>query len=143
MANTSSHDRTTPYRLGELTKLATEFGFECDRQDEVRVAVRLAPDAVLEFCNLEAGDSLVGFEGTPWHSHGIVQFMTGVDTYVEYDELDIVLGLGSGELVVVSQYLKGQLQDRRLAHKHEPLDLRHLEPDEELRVLRLRTGGVL
>jgi hypothetical protein len=126
------------YRLDELAELAAELGLETDRLDEHRLDVRLARDSVLAFCNLEEEcDTLVGFDGTPWHSHGVVQFMTGASTYVECDGIDILVGLGSGELVIVSRYLLGALKDRWLAHKDEPLDFRYIEAGEELRILRL------
>src|SRR5262245_1837699 len=102
----------------------------------------LEDGCVLAFCNLPGeNDSLVGFDGTPWHSHGIVQFLTGDTTYVECDELAILIGLGSGELVVVSQTIDGQLHDRWIAHKDEKLDLRYIQPGEALRVFRLRDIG--
>lgn len=130
------------YRLEELAKLAAELGLDTNRVDEHRLDVRLAPDAVLTFCNLvEENDTLVGFDGTPWHSHGVVQFMTRANTYVECDELDILVGLGRGDLVVVSQYLQAELKDRWLAHKDDPLDLRYIEAGEELRVVRMSIGS--
>lgn len=133
----------TTYRLDELAKLASEQGLECRRVDDNRLDVMLASDVVLAFFNLvDENDTLVGFDGTPWHSHGAVQFMTGASTYIECDELDILVGLFSGELVIVSQYLHGELKDRWLAHKDEPLDLQHIEPGEELRAFRLRDVDV-
>jgi hypothetical protein len=98
----------------------------------IRDAYRLA------FCNLPAeDDTLVGFDGTPWHSHGIVSFLAGSPEYVECDELDILIGLGSGDLLVVSQFLDGNLKDRWIEHKNEPLDIKYLQPNEELCVFRL------
>jgi hypothetical protein len=126
------------YRLGELAKLAAELSLESRRVDSNRLDVRLAVDCVLTFCNLvDEGDTLVGFDGTPWHSHGLVQFTTGSATYIECDEFDILVGLGSGELIVVSQYLKGELVDRWIAHRDEPFDLKYIEAGEELRIYRL------
>lgn len=128
------------YRLDELEKIALELGVETQRVDENRLDVRLNQDAVLTFCNsVDQEDSLVGFDGTPWHSHGSVLFMTGVNTYITCDEFDILIGLGSGELVIVSRYLQGETVDRWLAHKKEPLDLRYIEPGEELRIFCLNT----
>jgi hypothetical protein len=100
----------------------------------------------LAFCNLEsAKDTLVGFEGTPWHSHGRVQFMTGEATYVEYDELDILIALGTGDLVIITEYSDGRIRDRSLAHRKEPLDFRNMQPGDEIRAFRLpdrnRGGG--
>jgi hypothetical protein len=137
------------YRLDELAKLASELGLEWQRLDDNRLDVTVAPGAVLTFCNLvvendrvvDDNDTLVGFDGTRWHAHGVVPFMTGRSTYTDCDELDILVGLGSGELVVVSQYLRGELNDRWLAHKDEPLDLQYIEAGEELRIHRLHIGG--
>lgn len=135
--------RTEPYRLDELAKLASEQGLEWRRVDDNRLDVTVATDAVLAFCNLvDEDDTLVGFDGTPWHSHGIVQFMTGASTYIECDELDILIGLASGDLIVVTQYLHGELKDRWIAHKDEPLDLQYIEAGEELRVVRLSAHEV-
>lgn len=125
------------YRLEELAAFAAEMGLETRRIDDYRLDVVLS-DAVLAFCNLSKdADSLVGFDGTPWHSHNIVQFSTGEDTYIECDELDILIGLESGELVVVSQFVEGVLRDRWIAHRDEPLDLKYIQPGEEMRVWRL------
>jgi hypothetical protein len=48
-----------------------------------------------------------------------------------------LIGLASGELLVVSRAVDGKLADRWIEHKKEPLDLKHLKPNEELRVFRL------
>jgi len=80
---------------------------------------------------------LVGFEGTPWHSHDAVQFLAGESTWLQCDELEILIALRSGELVIVSQFVGGSLRDRWIAHRGEPLDVRYIEPGEELRVRRL------
>jgi SAM-dependent methyltransferase len=49
--------------------------------------------------------------------------LTGDTTFVECSEFDILIGLGSGELLVASQLRDGQLRDRWLVHKEEPLDV--------------------
>jgi len=127
-----------PYRLDEVAELATELGLAARRVDANRLDVHLREDMVLAFYNLvDENDTLVGFDSTPWHAHGIVQFMTGENTYIECDELDILVGLGSGDLLVVSRYRDGELADRWLAHKDEPLDVTYIEAGEEMRVMRL------
>ena len=126
------------YRLNELEELARELGLLTQRVDADRLVVMLDEGCSLAFSNLpEQDDTFVGFDGTPWHSHGVVQFSTGEATYVECDEFDILVGLTSGELVVVSQFLDEQLSDRWLAHKQEALDLRYMQQGEEIRVLCL------
>lgn len=130
------------YRLDELAKLASEIGLESRRADDNRLDVMLPDAAVLAFYNLvDEDDTLVGFENTPWHAHGIVLFMTGPNTCVECDELDILIGLASGDLVVVTRYRRGVLEDRWIAHKDEPLELNDMEPGEELRASRLSATG--
>src|SRR5690606_29372377 len=93
---------------------------------------------VLTFINMvEDEDTLVGFDGTPWHSHGVMTFETGASTYTECDELEILVGLESGELLVLSEYLDGQLVDRSLIHRGVGPDLSAMEPGEEVRLLRV------
>jgi hypothetical protein len=126
------------YRLEELANLARELGLMSERVSADRLDVILREGCRLAFCNLTAeGDTLVGFDGTPWHSHGIVSFLAGSPVYVECDELDILIGLGAGDLVVVSQFVDGKLKDRWIEHKNEPLDLKHVQPNGELCVFRL------
>lgn len=123
------------YRLDELATLARELNLPTRRVDSYRLDVTIENGCVLAFCNLPTeNDTLVGFDGTPWHSHGVVQFLTGDATYVDCDELAILVGLGTGELVVVSRARDGQLCDRWIAHRNERLDLQHIQPGEELRV---------
>ena len=126
------------YRLNDLTALAAELGLPTERVSPDRLDVIVADGCTLAFCNLpDEDETLVGFDGTPWHSHGIVHFMTGDDTYVECDELDILIGLASGDLVVVSSVVDGKVTDRWIAHKLEDLDIRYLGAGEELHVFRL------
>ena len=130
------------YRLDELARVASESGLVSDRVSADRLDVILFDGCRLAFCNLAAeDDTLVGFDGTPWHSHGVVVFMAGSPHYVECDELDILIGLSSGELVVVSEFVDGVLRDRCIEHKQEPLALKYFCPGEELRVLRLPDAG--
>lgn len=126
------------YRLDALAKLARELGLASERVNADRLDVIIHDGCRLAFCNLPGeGDTLVGFDGTPWHSHGIVSFLAGSPQYVECDELDILIGLGSGDLLVVSQFIDGDLKDRWIEHRAEPFDLKYVQPNEELRVFRL------
>jgi hypothetical protein len=126
------------YRLNKIAKLCSEHGFKTDMPDKNRIDVIIREDCILSFLNLvDENDTLVGFDGTPWHSHGIVQFMTGSNTYLECDEFDIIIGLVSGELLIVSRYLKSILTDRWIMHKDEPLGLKYIEAGEELKICRL------
>ncbi len=131
------------YRLDELARLAAELGFGCSRPDPNRVDVRLTPDIVLCFLNLvgeddvEGDHTLIGFEGTPWHAHGTLEFLEGTAAELTCDELEVLVGLTTGDLVVVSRYRESALEDRWLEHRRAALELEYLAPGEELRVLRL------
>ena len=130
--------KTMEYRLNNIIVLCSEHGFYVNQPDENRVDIQIRDDCVLSFINLvDEQDTIVGFDGTPWHDHGIVQFMTGPDTYIECDELDIIIGLVSGELLIVSRFMKSNLVDRWIIHKNEQLNLKYIEPGEELKVYRL------
>ena len=126
------------YRLNKIAELCSENSLKTHIPDKNRIDVFIREDCVLSFLNLvDENDTLVGFDGTPWHSHGNVQFMTGSNTYIECDELEIIIGLVSGELLIVSRYLKSSLTDRWIMHKDEPLDIKYIEAGEELKICRL------
>ena len=126
------------YRLNKIAELCSENSLKTHIPDKNRIDVFIREDCVLSFLNLvDENDTLVGFDGTPWHSHGNVHFMTGSNTYIECDELEIIIGLVSGELLIVSRYLKSSLTDRWIMHKDEPLDIKYIEAGEELKICRL------
>jgi len=54
------------------------------------------------------------------------------------DDLEILIALGTGDLVVVSEYLDGKLLDRSLAHRQTGAELRDVQPGAEIRIFRLR-----
>jgi hypothetical protein len=66
----------------------------------------------------------------------MLMLMTGDTTYVEFDPSELLLNLISGQVVVVTQYMKGQLQDKWLAHRDERINFQYFEPEEELRIFR-------
>lgn len=130
--------KSMKYRQNKIAELCSEYGIKTNMPDKNRIDVSIYEDCVLSFLNLvDENDTLVGFDKTPWHSHGLVQFLTGPNSYIECDELDIIIGLVSGELLIVSQYLKTALTDRWIMHKNESLDLKYIEAGEELKVCRL------
>jgi hypothetical protein len=63
--------------------------------------------------------------------------MTGDATYLEYEPQDLIEAIASGEVLVVSQYVRAELKDRWLTHRDEKLDVRYIESGEELRVCRI------
>jgi hypothetical protein len=124
-------------RINELGILCSTLGFP-GVQDDHSIDITLADNAVLNFANLvEDSDSIIGFRDTPWHFHDQLMLMTGASTYIELDELELLQSIRAGDVVIISRYQFGVLEDRWLAHKLEPLDIQHIEQGEELRVLRV------
>ena len=123
------------YDLDAIESDCVSLGIVCHRVASDQIDLVLAADCILQFSNQASeGDTMVGFSDTPWHSHDKLMVMTGDSTCIECSELDIVRLIASGDLVIVSQIMNGQLTDRWLAHKAEPLDLQHIEAGEELRI---------
>ncbi|NRB74703.1 MAG: hypothetical protein HRU46_10130 [Verrucomicrobiales bacterium] len=107
----------------------------CLRISEHEVEITLEPNCVLYFANLvEEEDTMIGFKDTPWHSHDDLTVMTSADTSAELGPVEVVRLLSSGQMLVVSQWIDGKLHDRWLTHRDDRLDLKYLEPNEELRV---------
>jgi hypothetical protein len=126
------------YRLEELAKLAVELGFSIAQASACRVDVVLAPGIVLSFNNMvEENDTLLGFVDSCWHTHGRLLLSSGENTNISCDEFDVLVGLAAGEMLVVGQYVHGELRDRWICHKGEPLELADMVTGEELRVVRL------
>jgi hypothetical protein len=127
-----------PYQLASLTEMCAELELEHHWVNENELEIRFSPECILLFQNMpDEKDTAFGFKDTPWHAHESLRFMTGEDTYVDLDELEIVLGIAVGDILIVSRYVSGKLEDRWLTHKKEKLDLKYMFPEEELRVLRL------
>ena len=126
------------YRLDDLEALASELGFRPRRVDDDRLDVSIEGECVLTFANMrDEEDSYVGFDGTPWHSHGNVEFMTSKSTSVTYDELELLIAIGLGDLVIITEYTRGAVSDRVLGHKSEPLDISYMQAGDEVRVVRV------
>jgi hypothetical protein len=126
------------YDLDILEEYSGELGFSVSRPSPDSLKIEMLEGIVLEFQNLRKDeDTVAGFIGTPTHWHGKLTVNTSGSTYVELDELDVVRGLRSGELLIVERYLNGSLSDRWVAHKKESLDVQYVEPGEEMRILRL------
>ena len=105
--------------------------------------VQLRLGLTLCFLNLEGVDSVVGFEGTPWHAHGLVPFTTVPPEFIECDELDLLTGIFCGDLLVVSRHQGQELMDRWLCHRLEALVLDGMLENERLEVWRFGAGPAL
>ena len=63
--------------------------------------------------------------------------MTSESTCIELNEREIIQGMLSGEIVILSRYLSNKLEDRRLAHKAEKIDVKYIAPGETMHIERL------
>ena len=92
----------------------------------------LGQDALLQFQNAEDDkDCLVGFLGTPWHTHDNFMF-AGRGPCTELDYLDLVVALKDGRILICEQRVDGQTVDRWLIHKEYNDEFRFLEEGEEI-----------
>lgn len=130
------------YDLDAIENECAAKKLSCNRVSTNEIEVILEPECILQFANLiEEDDTIIGFKNTPWHSHDELMLMTGDDTWTELSEVDVITSLAAGTLVVVSQWIDGKLHDRWLAHRDEKLDLKHLQPLEELRIKQIAQSG--
>ena len=126
------------YDLDGLERECNSLGIDCSRVEPNQLDVLVSADCTLQFSNQpEESDTRVGFAGTPWHSHDQLMLMTSDSTFIECSEFEMIRLLASGDLVIVSQFLKGELGDRWLAHKSERLDIGNIEAGEELHIKRM------
>ncbi|PYS99349.1 MAG: hypothetical protein DMF63_12080 [Acidobacteria bacterium] len=126
------------YDLETIETTCLELGLPCKRTSDCEIEVAIAPGSVLVIANTDTGtDTYLGFRDVPAHSHGPLILMIGEATYVEYDPSEVLRGLVSGHVVILTQYMRGQLTDRWLAHRDEKIDIRYIEADEEIRIYRV------
>jgi len=124
--------------LNALEELSRDFGFVTSRESDGVLKVLLAEGVVLVFQNLpNEQETLIGFDGTPWHTHGGVTLMLDKEHYLELDGGELLLAIHEGDVVIVEQLINGALEDRWVSHKAEPADIKYIQPGEELRFRRL------
>jgi hypothetical protein len=126
-------------RLDVIEAQAAHLGFESRRVDRDQLDIVLDAGVILVFSTLDDGaDSRVGFDATGWHAHGVVGLEVSKGEYTGVDEVDILPALAHGELVVVSQYVRGKLRDRWLAVVDAPLDGADAGAEEALQITSYR-----
>lgn len=87
------------------------------------------------FANAEAGsDTYLGFSDSTWHTHGALMLMTGSDTYVELDPIEVLERLKSGDILIASRHHDGKLSDRWLFHRKAKQDFQYFEADESVTI---------
>ena len=123
------------FDLELAAEFASELGLSILERSESELRLDLGAGAVLLAANLEDGDDLVGFAGTPWHGHGVLTLAAGQGRYIELDLLDVLRDLASGELLICELWQAPNVIDRWVEH-HSNASTVDLELDEELRVRR-------
>jgi hypothetical protein len=129
------------YDLTLIADLCTELGLAHTSIAGESVAVALEPGTTLRFENYiseEDGsdESVVGFEGTPSHSHGDMSFYAR-GQQVELNSLDLLSGALDGTVLICEQWKDEKLADRWLVHKDFVDEFEYIEPGEEIRVRRV------
>ncbi|MBL8012374.1 MAG: hypothetical protein JNN05_00865, partial [Candidatus Omnitrophica bacterium] len=89
------------YDLDALEKLSSKIGFVCSRKSADALEISILDGAVLSFENWrKEQDTFIGFKTTPWHTHGEVMLTFGDASYVEVNELEVLKGIKSGDIVI-------------------------------------------
>jgi len=121
-----------------IIQFCNELGFEQIIENNDSVEIKLFDEAKLVFENLhEENDSLVGFAGTPWHTHDTLTFADKNGFYIEMNYLDILDGLKMGTVLVCEQFIGNNLIDRYLVHRDYFDEIRFIDKNEEIRIRRI------
>lgn len=121
------------YDLKMICELCEELGLAARLHDERCAEIDLGDSGLLCFQNAEQErDSLIGFRGTPWHTHGDLTFVDGRGHYVELDYLDLLTGLAEGNVLVCERLQDGKLMDRWLIHRDYNNEFKYMEPGEQI-----------
>ncbi len=129
-----------PYDLDMIEELSREIGLAARRGDQ-RVEIDLGEGAVLWFQNLEPErESLIGFPDTPWHEHGKLIFVDGCGNRLDVDQLDLLIGLKDGHILVCEQRTEDRVVARWLVHdRYNNIGLEYMKQGERIVVRRAMT----
>ena len=95
--------------------------------------IDLGDSGLLCFQNAEQErDSLIGFRGTPWHTHDDLTFVDGRGHYVELDYIDLLTGLAEGKVLICERLREGKLMDRWLIHRDYNDVFKYMETGEQI-----------
>jgi len=131
-------DRNVQYDLQALQAQCRETGFKTNRPSQDLLEVVIRTGLILAFINsTDDPDTMVGFVGTGWHFHGKLTVMLGESRYMELDAFELIDALQSGDIFIIERFMDSELEDRWLMHRLEPLNVKDIEPSEELRVYRV------
>ena len=125
------------YDLERAHRLCGQIGLRSGMSSADELTIELAEGVKLIFRNDERDDDcLVGFSGTPSHTHGDFTFVDGRGNYLEMGYLDVIAGLADGRILVCERSTSGALADRWLIHRDCNDEFKHMEPGEQLSVWR-------
>lgn len=128
------------YEITLIDELCREIGLRSVVADSNQVSIEVEDNVVLNFLNIEDEDDCVaGFDGTPWHIHGGIEFASRNGRYVELEYLDILSGLADGTVLICDRWITGELKDRWLVHKDFVNEFEYMECGEELRIRMIST----
>ena len=128
------------YDLDLIHQLCEEVGLRSSTSSPDELAIELTESVRLTFRNAgQDEDRLVGFNGTPWHTHGDFIFVDGRGNYVETDYLDVIAGLADGRILVCELSKSGVIADRWLIHRDYNDEFKHMELGERISVWRPTT----
>jgi hypothetical protein len=118
-----------------VSELCKEVGLDCVQRSPDEIALNLEPGVTLLFQNAPADDDcLVGFEGTPWHTHDGLICSDRHGYYVELSYLDLVSSLADGTVLLCELWKGGVLADRWLVHKDFVDESRYMQDGDEIRI---------
>ena len=125
------------YDIKLIYDLCKELGLRGRMKSDKEIEIESRDGAILRFQNDERDeDCLVGFDGTPWHTHDDFIFVDSQSHYVEMDYMDVVAGLKDGRILVCELWQTGQLKDRWLIHRDHNNEFDHMDEHDEIRVRR-------
>jgi hypothetical protein len=125
------------YGLKLIHELCQELGFRSSIRSTELLEIDVNDAGVLCFKNAKIEeDCLVGFDGTPWHTHDDFVFADRLGNHVVMNYLDVVSGLENGAVLICERWHKDQLLDRWMIHSNLNDELRFMDKGEEIRIRR-------
>ncbi len=130
------------YDINLIHELCREIGLSSRIDADQRVEVDLGQGAVLSFQNSEKEeDCLIGFLGTPWHTHDDLMFTDTRGNYAELEYLDLVIGLKEGRVLICELLVQDRVVDRWLTHRDYNNESKYMEEGEQIVVRRAATNA--
>lgn len=127
------------YDLDAVALACEIYGLACARSGERTLRVEVPGFGSLVVANELDGadDNYLGFDGMPSHVHSLVYLELGDARYLELQPEELIEGLGTGVVLMVSTYHRGELTDLWFMHREEPRDFKYIEEHEEVRIARV------